>query len=632
MCGIFGALNSELSNEQLMEAGKSLQHRGPDEVGIYRDEHVALGSQRLKIVDIENGKQPFFSEDKKISLVFNGEIYNYLILKKSLQGKGHSFRSNSEGEVLVHLYQEYKSDMFVHINGQFAIALYDREIQRLYLARDSVGICPAYFTFCNNVLYFASEIKALACMNKRKLILKPQALYEQFTYWTTLDERSIFEDVYQVPVGSYVEFEGEEKYSIQRYYKLLDNNQLYSFHNIDEVKSAIREGLKNSISKRIMCSTGIKWGMYLSGGLDSTIILKLLESMGIEGFPIYSLTFNKRGIDESAYQKLACANYLKYQNVVEIDNDKLINNIHKTLEHCEAPLYKLGAVPMYILSQNVRRDGVKFVLSGEGADEIFYGYDIYKEILIRKYLSKSINSRIRLADIKYVIPPQDRNNNYMLKGYEQYYLTSVKNTGDALFCIRPRIQASSIIYDYFNEEARIKIEKENLDAIIKGHYTSYNQLGMLRQCQHVEMDNLLAGYLLSIQGDRVLMANSVEGRYPFLDKDIIAVAYSIPEYLKLHGYNEKYILKETFRDILPAQILRRQKFQYSTPGAELIRNKFEFFEEYLTVTACEECGIFDYKMVRDLVNTKKLTITMDMLLVFIATTHMFHKIYEKWVK
>lgn len=146
MCGIFGAVNSELSNEQLMEAGKSLQHRGPDETGLYRDEHVALGSQRLEIVELEAGKQPFFSEDKRIRLVFNGEIFNYLILKKELQECGYQFKTNSEGEVLVHLYEKYKTSMFSRIDGQFALALYDAEDENLILARDSVGICPAYFS------------------------------------------------------------------------------------------------------------------------------------------------------------------------------------------------------------------------------------------------------------------------------------------------------------------------------------------------------------------------------------------------------------------------------------------------------------------------------------------------------
>lgn len=630
MCGIFGAVNSEFSNEQLIEAGKSLQHRGPDEIGLYRDEHVALGNQRLKIVAIENGKQPFLSEDNKLKLVFNGEIYNYKLLKKELQDRGYQFQTDSEGEVLIHLYEEYEMDMFVHINGQFALALYDAEKKKLYLARDSVGICPAYFCQYDSVFYFASEIKTLACMSKRRLVLEPQALYEQFTYWTTLDERSIFKDIYQVPVASYVEFDCSGKYDIHRYQNFLAYDDAASFKDKSEIIEVVRESMKRAVSRRIMCDSGVKWGMYLSGGLDSTIILRLLESMGIENFPVYSLSFDRRGIDESVYQKLACQDHLVQHQIVQITDDKLIDNLHNTLEHCEAPLFKLGAVPMYILSKEAQKKGVKFVLSGEGADEIFYGYDIYKETLIRKYISKDINSKIRTADIKQVIPPQSRNNKFMIQGYEQYYTSHVKNTEDALFCIRPRIQASSIIYKYFNEEAQKGIHKNSLDSAISQHYQRNNPIGLLKQCQNVEMDNLLAGYLLSIQGDRVLMANSVEGRYPFLDKALISTAYRIPDYLKLHGYNEKYILKETFSDILPSQIVKRQKFQYATPGTELIHNKYDFFEEYLTKTACEDCGMFEYKMVKQLLEMKNQVITTDMLLVFIATTHMFHKIYQKW--
>lgn len=285
-------------------------------------------------------------------------------------------------------------------------------------------------------------------MNKKKLVYQPQALYELFSYWSTIDERTVFQDVYQVPVGSYVIFDKTGKYKINHYHHFLDYENNSTFQTIEDIKEAVSEGLSNAISKRTMCDKGVKWGMYLSGGLDSTLILNLLEKMEVRDFPIYSLSFDRRGIDESAYQRLASINHESEHKIVEVTDDILIDNLFSTLVHCETPLYKLGAVPMYLLSKEARNDGVKFVLSGEGADEIFYGYDIYKETLIRKFLSKSTSSKIRLAEIAHVIPPQYRKNKYIMQGYEKYYSSSALNTEDALFSIRPRIQASSAIYDY----------------------------------------------------------------------------------------------------------------------------------------------------------------------------------------
>lgn len=630
MCGIFGSFNCELTDEDIMKMANSLKHRGPDEDGIYRTCNVTLGITRLKIVGGQNGVQPLRSEDGRIVLVFNGEIFNYANLRRKLTDIGHSFRSDSDGEVLIHLYEEYGTNMFSYINGQFAFSLYDSDENKLISARDQTGICPLYYMYIGDSVYFASEVKALASLNKKKLIFNPEHLYEQFVYWSTIDGRTVYQDVYQVPSSSYVIFKQNGKKEAQRYHRFQDSDKSYEFRDWDEIKKSLYELLENSIRDRIMCDDDVKWGMYLSGGLDSTIILKLLDKMRIKGVTAFSLAFQSRKMDESIYQKLACKDCGVDHNVIEISEQDIIDNLSKVLEHCEMPIYKFGAVPMYILSKEVRKKGIKFVLSGEGADELFYGYDIYKEVFLRKYLSNQNNSTVRMSNLADVVPPQVRRDPFIMEGYSQYYKSYTNDVGNLLFSIRPRINASSLLYEYFNPEIQQKIDRNQIDQRIVAHYERSGKLGMFEKCQNVLMDNLLTGYLLSVQGDRVLMANSVEGRFPFLDPRLISFAYSIPAYLKLHGYNEKYILKETFANILPKQIRTRQKFQYSTPGSNVIKEHLDYFQNFLTKQACEDCGVFQYSLVRKLIKEERQSITTDMVLVYITSTHILQKILNGW--
>lgn len=637
MCGIAGmlSLGKALPERGIEPMVAALVHRGPDAEGFFGDAKVQLGSRRLSIVDTVNGEQPLFNEDGSIVAVFNGEIYNYKRLTEDLAAKGHVLHSLCDAEVIVHLYEEYGVQLFDLIDGQFAFVLYDSRRGGVLLGRDRTGICPLYYAEIDGIAYFASEIKAIAAAEGVKLRPSMTGLYEQFVYWSPVQGRTVFEGVYQLPPSSYAWVYGGKGVEVNLYHHFSDYEKYREHQNVEDLRQDIRKTLTQSALDRLMGDSDVKWGFYLSGGLDSTILLKLLKEQGYNDFPTFSIAFRDYRIDESAYQALGLKEHQGEHTKVLVGDEDIIEALPKVLKHCEVPLFKLGAVPMYLLSKAAREKGVKFVLSGEGADEMFYGYDIYKETLFRKYCSLNPDSSIRGEDIRHIVP--GGTNPYVLEGYKKYYSSYLENSGDILYSMAPRTGESASILDYFNKENKAVIDLKKIEREIRQQfYGEPQELPLLKKCQAVQMRLLMAGYLLSTQGDRMLLANSVEGRYPFLDRRLIELAYSIPDNLKLCGYEEKHILKETFADIVPAPILKRMKYQYSTPGAALFLKNREHFENYFSKNAFDRYGVFDYSMAQALIKKLKEAtpqaqpkITEDMTLIYMITTHMLLEAADK---
>ncbi|GKX32005.1 asparagine synthetase B [Vallitalea longa] len=630
MCGIAGivSLGNDIPNDFIKKMVGCLVHRGPDAEGYYCNKDVQLGSRRLKIIDCEKGGQPLINEDGTVIAMFNGEIYNYRKLTNQLINKGHIFKSHSDSEVLVHLYEEYGIELLDKIDGQFAFAIYDKNNEKVFIARDRIGICPLFYSVVDGIVYFASEIKAIASTDVVDLRPSITGLYEQFVYWSPMQSRTIYENINQIPLSGYAVIDKKNSINIKIYHHFSDYREDIGFNNITELKDKIRSTLIKSIMERLNCDSNIKWGLYLSGGLDSTILIKLLKELGYDDFPTFSLGFKDYKLDESAYQLLGLKGNKGQHIKITVSDEDIISHLPDVIKHCEVPLYKLGAVPMYMLSNAVNEYGAKFVLSGEGADELFYGYDVYKETLFRKYCSLNPNSNVRFNGVKNFI--QFNNNSHVLKGYKEYYSRFYSGSEDFLYSMKSRIFGSSSIINYFNRENKASIDIKKIDNEIQEQFFDEEcNLSLLKKCQAVQMKILLSGYLLSTQGDRVLMANSIEGRYPFLDRDLIKLAYAIPDNYKLSGYDEKHILKETFADIIPKAILKRTKYQYSTPGSRLFINNMEQFESYLSKDVFYKYSIFDYhktmSLIEKLKNNKQYpqkNIIDDMILIYIITTHM----------
>lgn len=632
MAGIYSPIHIVPGFEGFLEGMvAAVSHRGP-EPSLSRGSFAHAGRCGLGVV----GSRPVQSMDGRLTLAFNGEIYNYAVLRERLAKAGHCFNSECGAEVIIHLYEQYGERLFNEIDGQYAFSIYDKWNNSLFLARDRLGICPLFYTVHDGAVYFGSEIKSLLAAAPAEARLSADGVYEQFVYWAVSGGRTVFEDIYQVPPACYITFDGSGKSNLTRYHAFSD--YLTAQHEIaeqGEAVAALRETLLHSLMERITHESE-KWGVYLSGGLDSTILLRLLYQAGFTSVPVFSLGFDDNKLDETAFQKLAAHGGDGAHTRVQVCAADIAANLRSAVFHCEAPLFKLGPVPMYLLSKAAEEEGVKFVISGEGADELFYGYDLFKETLFRWQCALNPDSDAAVADIRYIAPPTACANPMVLEGYKKYYARNLDEPHGKLFSVQPRVRESSAILDYFEpsfrekaDPKRVRVEQERgLCEPLKG-------LSPLARCQEVQMQNLLAGYLLSSQGDRMLAAHAVEGRFPFLDRHVIELAAALPDSLKLNRYSEKHILKEAFRGIVPSAIINRAKYQYSTPGSEILLED-ERTRRYLSKHVFDRYGVFDYKAVSGLTEAFKqkkrsgraLSITEDMILVYAITTHMLMELFN----
>lgn len=389
MCGIVGKINlrpaEPIDPELIYGMLAAIHHRGPDENGIFTDDWVGLGSARLSIIDLPSGRQPICNEDGTIWIVFNGEIYNYLELRTELESAGHIFRTHSDTEVLVHLYEERGADWLLRLNGQFAIALWDQRQCSLILARDRLGVRPIYYTTNGKTLLFASEAKALFAHPGIKAELDPVSLAQVFTFWTTISPRSSFRNIQSVPPGHYVTIKNDAV-RVSQYWKLdmALNSEIPK--SLDDAANKLHTLLDDAVRLRLRSDVPV--GAYLSGGLDSSSITALASRHIETRLKTFSIAFSDQIFDESHYQSTT-NEFLKVENSsIHCGINDIGTAFPSAVRHAEMPLLRTAPVPMFLLSNLVHEHGFKVVLTGEGADEILGGYDIFKEAKIRRFWAR----------------------------------------------------------------------------------------------------------------------------------------------------------------------------------------------------------------------------------------------------
>jgi len=611
VCGIAGVFSQSgfLSNPEdiLKSMLARIQYRGPDESGIYFDKTLAFGSVRLSIIDISTGQQPLSTPDENLWIVLNGEIFNYIELKKDLVSAGHNFHTESDTEVLLHAYQEYGIKCLDKLNGQFAFCIWDRAKKELFLARDRVGIRPLFYTWHGNSFVFGSEIKALFEYPGVNAEFDNFSLAQVFTFWSTLTPKTIFKDIYELPPGHWMRIKdaGSE---IKQYWNLRfpsEKNGYFkgSFPDArDELKTLLTDAV------RIRLRADVPVAAYLSGGLDSSATSALIKEIQPEILRTFSIGFEDGEFDETPFQQ-EVSKFLDTQHTAfYCTNSDIGKYFPDVIWHAEIPILRSAPVPMYCLSKKVREKNIKVVITGEGADEMLAGYDIFKEALIREFWSRQPSSKYRpllLKKLYSYIPLFKGRNANLLKFFYGYKLEETnspfyshllrwKNTSNIINYFSPDVQSSLSGYDPILEV------KDMLDK----NFDSYDRLG---KSQWLEIAIFMSGYLLSSQGDRVSMANSVEGRYPFLDFRVIEFASILPPDFKMHGLNEKYILKALMEGRLPESVLKRPKQAYRAP----IVNGFftspppPYVTELLSEEKIKETGIFNFAVVQKLLNKIK---------------------------
>lgn len=629
MCGIAGIYDfhngRNIDQKCLQGMIQQLHHRGPDGTGLKLFNNVGLGHARLSIIDLTTGDQPIHNEDQSVWTVFNGEIFNFVELRESLEKKGHNFSTQSDTEVIVHLYEEYGDDFVSHLNGQFAIALYDSNKDRLLLIRDRIGIAPLFYTEYDSKVLFASEVKSLLAATKTPPELNHNALDQIFSFWAPVSPETMFKDVFEVSPGQMLIIENG-KVSKTRYWDWeFPQDGSYLPGSDDELADKLKELLIDAT--RIRLRSDVPVGAYLSGGLDSSTIVSLIHNYTNNPLRTFSIGFDEGSFDETNHQNTLVKKYNTNHSYLKCANSDISDEFVDTIWHTESPILRTAPVPMKKLSGLVKENNYKVVLTGEGADEVLGGYDIFKEAKIRQFWAKNPDSKFRPALLKRLYPYLDMSQGAYLNAFFGQGLDKPKHFS---FSHLTRWASTAKCKEFFSEETKQKITTNAFDEMSKMLPEAFASWHYFNQAQYIEAKSLMGGYLLCSQGDRMLMTNSIEGRFPFLDHRLIEFANKLHPKTKMRGLNEKFLLKKAMKSDLPDSIVGRHKQPYRAPNIPAFFNEDtnEYVKELLSPAKLVEYGYFDEKKVERLVKKiekgRAIGNKDNMALVGILSTQVWH--------
>jgi asparagine synthase (glutamine-hydrolysing) len=597
VCGIAGIVavdgSAAPAEENLRRMLSMVRHRGPDGAGFYLDRSAALGHARLAIVDPLGGLQPIANEDGTIWVACNGEVFNHRELRRDLIARGHRFRTGSDTEVIVHLYEERGPECVLPLNGDFAFAVWDAPRRRLLLARDRIGVRPLYFTAAGGRLLFASEVKALLAHPGMQPALDLRALRQTFTYWSPLPGRSMFQGIDELPPGHLLTLDGG-RVSTRRYWRLRFRPDAPGAAGEAVYADRLRDLLADATRLRLRADVPV--GAYLSGGLDSAAITALAAAHAGAPLRTFSVAFADRAYDERPHQEAVARALGVEHRTIEVTERDIGAAFPAVVWHAETALLRSAPVPMFLLSRCVRAHGLRVVLTGEGADEFLGGYDIFKEAKIRRFWARQPASRLRPRLLRRLYddvhglsatPPA------FLAAYFGQGLAEVEHPA---YSHLVRWRSTARLQRFFSPDVRHVLaggdDGDELAAALAGIEEVSDPL---LRAQHVEAAIFLPQYLLSSQGDRVALAHAVEGRFPFLDHRVVEFCNRLPPKLKLRGLAEKPLLRRAVAGLVPAVIAARPKRPYRAPitRAFLGTHAPAYVREALAPPAVAEAGYFD---------------------------------------
>ncbi len=630
MCGVAGIIDYHGKSNTVTSVGtmlRSFSHRGPDESGIYHSPAATIGNVRLSIIDLQTGQQPLSDISGRYWIVFNGEIFNYIELREELEKKDVRLKTRSDTEVLVNLYALHGKDCLSMLNGQFAFAIWDKQKEELFLARDRVGIRPLFYTIANGIFYFASEIKALFRNPEIKRELDPQSLAQIYTFWTALTPGTAFKDIFELSPGHFMIF-GRNGTKTEKFWELNIGQNRADF-SLPEAIEQLDELFTNAV--RIRLRADVEVAAYLSGGIDSSTTVAYIRDIEPGILNTFSIGFEDKDFDESKYQEEAVRYLNTNHQSITCSSKEIAEAFPRVVWHSETPLTRTAPTPMLILSKLVRDNNIKVVITGEGSDEILAGYDIFREAVIRKFWAKQPGSSFRPMLLKRIYPDIPHLRNASPNILKMFFGYKLEDTSNPLYSHLLRWNNSNHIKKHFSDHIKSSVNGydplEDLSGKLPGDFNSWTTLA---KAQWLETTVFMSGYLLSSQGDRMAMANSVEGRYPFLDYRVIEFCSSLPERLKLNGTNEKYLLKKMMTGRIPDSIVKRQKQPYRAPISSvfLAKERPDYVNEMLSESMINKAGVFNQDSISGLLDKIGISGTaseMDnMVLTSVISTHLLH--------
>ena len=601
MCGITGKIYFHpekcVESALLTKMCRTLTHRGPDEEGYYVKNNVGLGVRRLSVIDVDGGHQPMCNENKTVWAVQNGEIYNFKELTQKLIRCGHKFVTRSDTEVIVHLYEEYGVDFVKHLEGMFAIAVWDEEKQKLVLARDRMGIKPLFYANLDDQLLFGSEIKAITAAGPN-LTLNPDALNYFLSLMYIPAPHTIYNEIHKLKPGHILVFHNGNL-EIQRYWSLAHVNALEDY-SVSELQKQLRQLLLASVERQLV--SDVPLGFFLSGGLDSSIVVASAREVHNNRIKTFSVGFDDPSYDETLYAQTV-ANHLHTEHTNVTVRPNFENIIYELADHFDEPFADSSAIPTYYLSELTRKH-VTVALSGDGGDELFAGYLTYQADKLAHIYGQvpGFLSRKAIPWLVHKLPVSDTKVNFGFKA-RRFVDQALLEPGQRHFAWKA----------FFNENLKESLLQKPLLESLSGNLDGYSPYKYyFDEAHHFEditrfqytdtMVYLIDNNLTKV--DRMSMAHSLEVRVPLLDTDIVEFAFQLPDHVKMPGMKLKHFLKESIKDMLPEETVNRPKKGFNVPMPRWLKDGLKpLVDHYLSSGMVSKQGYFNPHTVQHLVHT-----------------------------
>jgi len=604
ICGVYNYLNkTPIEQSLLKKMNDALYARGPDDEGYFIEGYIGFANKRLSIIDVEGGKQPIFNEDGKVCIVYNGEVYNYIELKRELEGKGHVFKTKTDTEVIVHLYEEYGEDCVKYLNGMFAFAIWDSKEERLLLARDRFGIKPLFYSDRNGRLIFASETKAIVQDESVNKDINFEAVHYYLTYLSVPSPLTIYKDIKRLPPASILICESG-KVMIKKYWSLKPKK--LKFNSVEEYGDVFYRLFNDSVKMQLM--SDVPLGAFLSGGLDSSSIVGLMALSSSWPVKTFSIGFKEEEYDEVKYARFTAKRFdTEHHELVMTPQD--IGRMEDLIWNLDEPHGDSSALASYLVSK-LAAPCVKVALTGVGGDELFGGYHTYLADKLSLYYSimpKALTQKLNdglISHIKVDIQKPSRMRR-ILRFLKSSHLSFEKRHTDWMTLLGFEDEEKGKLYSDF-----LKNKTSGLDsyAVTSEYFSEAGTLGLdpLNAAMFVDLNTYLNNDVLQ-QVDRMTMANSLEARIPFLDHRLVEFAFSIPSNLKLRGLTLKYLVKKTMKGLLSNEIVGRKKHGFGVPIRDWFKSDFimRTTAEYLSDSTIKRRGFFEVEYIKQLIGEHK---------------------------
>ncbi len=598
MCGIAGIYSFSdklVAEDVIKKMCNVIIHRGPDEEGIFVDKKIALGIKRLAIIDLETGHQPIFNENKSICIVLNGEIYNFQELRSDLEKIGHKFYTKTDVEALVHLYESYGVECLKYLRGMFAFALWDKNNQRLFLARDRVGKKPLYYTINNGRLVFASEIKSILEYLNFVPEINYQAIDLFLTYQYIPQPMTIYKNIFKLPPASYMLCDKQGNIKITRYWDLdFTKKQKISFY---DACSKIKEILTQATKLRLI--SDVPLGAFLSGGHDSSIIVGLMAENSSTKVKTFSVGFKDQDFSELKYAKIV-AKHFSTEHTEIIVEPKMVEILPKLVWYYDQPFADTSMIPSYYVA-NVTRKYVKVALNGDGGDENFCGYLRYQALKLSSLFPLELLGSKFYHTLGNFIPLIETTSAKNKFRYFKRFFTALGNPLPVRNVLWHCFFSNEFKNFVYSEFMKNKIKNNAYDYLVETFYSA-KAYDLIDKISYTDINTYLPEDLL-VKMDIASMANSLEARSPFLDHKLLEFTASIPSNWKLkYGFKTKYILKKTFEKFLPQQIIRRHKQGFGLPIGRWLKEDLKWYvREIIFSEKFQKRKIFNFSNVKFLV-------------------------------